>query len=177
MQRKDGLRHQLVTPEQHYIYDYWRSLCDGETHPTRQDLDPAMLSRHLPFITIFEAQPDSTFKVRLAGTGFWNFYSSEIQGRQLNDLPLGEGVAYWNRVLRHVSATGEAMTGATRANTPVGGSLHQLWLRLPLFGEDGGMVLGFDQFLRAPDASKIPQQRSPLMRPVFGHGVPMLAAT
>ena len=175
MQQTDGLRHQLVTPEQIYIYDYWRSLCDGDTHPNRQDLDPAMLHRHLPFISIYERGADSSFSVRLAGTGFWNFFGHEIQGRDINDLPLGEGVAYWNRVLSHVTATGEAMAGATRAGTPIGGDLHQLWLRLPLFGEDGGMVLGFDQFLRAPQTAATPRQTSPLMRPVFGHGAPMLA--
>ena len=175
MQHTDGLRHQLVTPEQTYIYDYWRSLCDGDTHPNRQDLDPAVLRRHLPFISIYERGADNSFSVRLAGTGFWNFFGHEIQGRELNDLPLGEGVAYWNRVLSHVTATGEAMAGATRAGTPIGGDLHQLWLRLPLFGEDGGMVLGFDQFLRAPQTAATPRQTSPLMRPVFGHGAPMLA--
>lgn len=178
MQYKGAVRHQLVTAEQRYVYDYWESLCDGDGHPTRQDLDPMVLHRHLPFISLYERAADGRFAVRLAGTGFWQFFGTEIQGRAVADLPMGEGCAYWTRVLDGVERTGRASAGVTRPHTPRGAGLQQHWLRLPLFGEDGGMVLGFDQFLKSTQTSGVSTgvyQPSPLARPAFVQGVPMLA--
>ena len=176
MRVTDGLRHQLVTREQQDIFDYWASLCETlGRFPTRHEIEPARIVKQLPFVSLFERCGDSRrFQVRLAGTGFWNFFGSEITGRAIDDLPLGEGCAYWNRVLSHVSETALPMAGTTQPHTPIGSHLRQFWLRLPLATEDGqdvGAVLGFDQFLKAPT-----REPSRLMRPVFGHGTPLVAA-
>ena len=188
MRGASGLRHQLVTGQQRDVFDYWSGLAkakarnadtrhEGAHHasglPTRDDIDPARIARQLPFISLFEQDRDGRFDVRLAGTGFWNFFGSEISGRRLDDLPLGEGCSYWHRVLSHVCATGQPMAGTTTPNTPQGGHLRQFWLRLPLASERGPVVLGFDQFLRAPSETG-ERKPSRLMRPVFGTGAPLL---
>lgn len=163
-----ALRHQLVTDQQQDIYDYWLELAgqvDGLPH--RRQIDPVRIRRQLPFISLYKRGTDDRFEVRLAGTGYWNVFGAEITGRSIDDLPLGEGCRYWNRVLSHVEATGLPMAGTTAPNTPIGSHLRQFWMRLPLENE---LILGFDQFLRAPD-----RQPSRLMRPVFGTGTPMLA--
>jgi hypothetical protein len=161
----------LVTDEQQAVFDYWQELCERcDGLPSREHIDPHRIKRQLPFISLYDRSADNHFHIRLAGTGFWNFYGSEISGRRIDDLPLGEGCNYWNRVLSHVSETGLPMAGSTRPHTPQGGHLCQFWLRLPLQGKTGPMVLGFDQFLRAPT-----REPSRLMRPVFGEGTPLLA--
>jgi len=166
-----GLRHQLVTDDQQCVFDYWQELCERDgALPDRDALDPGRLSRQLPFISLYERAADDRFQIRLAGTGFWNFYGREISGSRIDDLPLGEGCAYWNRVLSHVSETGLPMAGTTQPNTPIGYNLCQFWLRLPIMGPDGPMVLGFDQFLKAPT-----REPTRLMRPVFGEGTSLLA--
>ena len=174
MRGSASLRHQLVTREQNSLFDYWQEICDAKgALPTRSDIDPARIVAHLPFVTLCERDATAErFNIRLAGTGFWNFYGSEITGRAIDDLPIGEGRAYWNRVLSHVSATGLPMAGTCEPNTPVGSHLRQFWLRLPIASASGkaNLVLGYDQFLKSPA-----QQTSRLMRPVFGHGTPMLA--
>ena len=165
------MRHQLVTPQQQDIYDYWRSLCDENRHteglPSRYDIDPVRLHRQLPFVTLSERGADGAFYLRLAGTGFWNFFGSEITGARIDELPLGAGCAYWNRVLAHVETTGQPMAGTTRPFTPRGADLRQFWVRLPLAD---GVILGFDQYLAG--ATRRPSR---LMRPTFGGGIPMLS--
>jgi len=175
MRGASGLRHQLVTDQQRDVFDYWSELVSAKGRlPNRGDLDPARIARQLPFISVYELGADGRFIVRLAGTGFWNFYGSEITGRTLADLPIGESRNYWNRVLNHVCNTREPMTSATSPNTPSGSHLRQFWLRMPILSDTGEVsVLGFDQFLRAPCQSGH-RKPSRLMRPVFGTGAPLL---
>lgn len=166
------MRHQLVTDQQQSIFDYWQDLCEQLGRlPSREDIDPCRIGGHLPFVSLYERDDAQRFQVRLAGTGFWNFFGAEISGRAIDDLPLGEGCSYWTRVLSHVSETGLPMAGTTQPHTPIGAHLRQFWLRLPLADQGHGrMVLGFDQFLKAPT-----REPSRLMRPVFGQGTSLLA--
>ena len=180
MRGASGLRHQLITDQQRDVFDYWTELSGarGGALPRRSDIDPARIARQLPFISIFQRGTCGRHHIRLAGTGFWNFYHTEITGAAVDDLPIGEARSYWNRVLDHVGATLEPMASTTRPHTPSGAHLSQHWLRLPLAPQDGEsepLVLGFDQFMHVPDDTKGMQPiTSRLMRPVFGTGAPLL---
>ena len=177
----DGVRHQLVTCEQQDFFDYWQGLCDRLGRlPSRSDIDPVRVHTHLPFVSLYSQDADGRFRVRLAGTGFWNFYGSEITGRRVDDLPLpADSCLYWHRVLRNVSSTHLPMAGTAAPGTPRGAHLRQFWLRLPLApdagnGVGGGvcdddmLILGYDQFLEGPA-----RKPSALTRSTFGSGAPL----
>lgn len=155
-----ALRHQMVLPEQQAIYDYWRSKCVGGKIPARGDIDPAVLKNHLPMMTLTEAsgEPErKRFQCRLAGTGFWDLFNDEIQGRYIDELPLGDRVDYWHRILTRVMKNRRPAAGVTRPGTPYGGHLAQFWIRMPLSsnGNDVNMILGYDQLVKVSDLPKM----------------------
>ena len=148
-----ALRHQMILPEQQFVYDYWRSKCRAGRLPSRADIDPTDIVEHLPMISIIEtcnSYEKTRYKYRLAGTGFWDMFDAEISGRYIDDLPLGNRCAYWHRVLNRVVELARPSAGVTKPGTPMRGHLAQFWIRLPL-SEDGVTVtsiLGFDHLVK-----------------------------
>ncbi len=163
-----ALRHQMILPEQQFLYDYWRSKCRNGQLPSRSDIDPSDIYQHLPMISIIEicsrTQTDTKaqtnirrFKYRLAGTGFWDLFEAEITGQYIDELPIGCRCAYWSRVLGRVVDIGRPSAGVTKPGTPMRAHLAQFWIRLPL-SEDGvnvTSILGFDHLVKYAD---LPQQ-------------------
>ncbi len=147
----NALRHQMVLPQQQRIYDYWRSKCEAGKFPSRHEIFPEDIGRQLPTTTLTEVDADTgRYRIRLAGTGFWNLFNNEIQGRYIDELPLGCRNAYWKNVLDNVVKNRRPYSGVTRPGTPSGGHLAQFWIRLPLAekGKDVTMVLGYDHFVK-----------------------------
>ncbi|PHR59174.1 MAG: histidine kinase [Robiginitomaculum sp.] len=144
-----ALRHQIVLPQQQFLYDYWRSKCRNGRLPSRQDIDPADICEQLPMVSIVETCGLSStlrFKYRLAGTGFWDMYDAEITGKYIDELPIGDRREYWHRVLMRVREQKRPSVGMTRPGTPSRSHMAQFWIRLPL-ADDGinvTMILGFD---------------------------------
>ncbi len=152
----NALRHQMVLPEQQKVYDYWRSKCQGANFPSRHDIYPEDIYKHLPTTTITEiCQQSGRYKIRLAGTGFWNLFDDEITGRHIDELPIGCRSSYWKRVLDKVVTNQRPYVGVTRPGTPNGGHLSQFWIRLPLadVGRNVTMILGYDHFVK-PDGQR-----------------------
>ncbi len=147
-----ALRHQMILPEQQSLYDYWRSKCKDGKLPSRHDIDPSEIHTQLPMISLVEtcmAHDRRRFKYRLAGTGFWELFESEITGKYIDELPIGCRADYWDRVLSRIVDQGRPSAGVTRPGTPMRAHLAQFWIRLPL-SEDGetiSMVLGFDHLV------------------------------
>jgi hypothetical protein len=158
----NALRHQIILPQQQKFYDYWRSKCRSGSFPSRHDISPEDIKSQLPMTTIMERVQGETpglrrYRHRLAGTGYWNLYQSEIQGRFVDELPIGCRRAYWHRVLDQVIETRKPYVGVTRPNTPNGSHLAQFWVRLPLStnGTDIDMILGFDHLVKMSDVSQL----------------------
>lgn len=155
----NALRHQIILPQQQKFYDYWRSKCRAGKFPSREDILPEEIHQQLPMTTIMERVPAASqggqarYKHRLAGTGFWNLYDQEIQGRHVDELPIGCRVDYWHKVLDQVITTRKPLVGVTRPNTPNGSHLAQFWVRLPLSdnGTDINMILGYDHLAKMSD--------------------------
>ncbi len=163
MLKGQALRHQMVLPEQKAIYDYWRSKCGEGRIPSRRDIDPAHLKNHLPMISLTEVKtggPKDRFQCRLAGTGFWDLYNDEIQGRYIDELPLGDRCQYWERILGQVASNRRPSAGVTRPGTPYGSHLAQFWIRLPLSenGRDVNLILGYDHLIKVSDIPKAQSQ-------------------
>ena len=162
----NAFRHQMVLPEQQSIYDYWRSKCRKGQLPSRHDIDPSQIVAHLPMISLIEVQPTAArtrFQCRLAGTGFWDLFEDEIQGRFIDELPMGDRCCYWDRILTKIAQNGRPTAGVTRPGTPLGGHLAQFWIRLPLSenGTDVNLILGYDHLVKMSD---IPQPVEPRER-------------
>ena len=154
-----ALRHQMILPEQQYVYDYWRSKCRAGRLPCRADIDPADIVEHLPMISVIEvceASKVERFKYRLAGTGFWDLFDAEITGQYIDELPIGDRCAYWQRVLGRVVNLGRPSAGVTKPGTPLRSHLAQFWIRLPL-SDDGKTVtsiLGFDHLVKYSELAR-----------------------
>lgn len=148
-----ALRHQIILPEQRFVFDYWRSKCKNGKLPCREDIDPFGIQTHLPMISILETckkTQNLRYKYRLAGTGFWSMFQEEIQGRYLDELPIGDRKDYWHRVLSRVIQTRRPSAGVTKPGTPNKAHLAQFWIRLPL-SDDGvnvTQILGFDHLVK-----------------------------
>ena len=148
----NALRHQMVVPQQVELYDYWRSKCRGKLLPSRDDICPTELPQMLSFLSFTEPEtcvknPALTrYRYRLAGTGFWEFYGDEIQGRCVDELPIGCRADYWHRVLGLVVDHRRPYHGVTKPNTPRGSHMAQFWLRLPLASDGVNIdtILGYD---------------------------------
>jgi len=161
----NALRHQIIMPEQQKFYDYWRSKCGANSLPSRHDILPEDIQAQLPMTTLMERVDGSEgrrYRHRLAGTGYWNLYESEIQGRFVDELPIGCRVDYWHRVLDQVIETRKPYVGVTRPNTPNGSHMAQFWVRLPLSenGTDINMILGFDHLVKMSDVADVATNRA-----------------
>ena len=135
------------------IIGYWSSLRRGDRLPGRRDIDPALLKRHLPTISLTDVWRDPLdFRFRLAGTGLYPLYGREITGRRLEDVYAAEQSDYWRGVLEAVVRTGRPNAGRYRMRTPERGERTMLWLRLPLAsdGRTVDMVLGYDMIVGPP---------------------------
>lgn len=155
-----ALRHQMILPEQQYLYDYWRSKCRGGCLPRRSDIDPLEIRDQLPMVSLVDIctkKEDTRFMYRLAGTGFWDLYDEEIQGKYIDELPIGEKVQYWNRVLGRVTTLGRPSAGVTRPGTPSRSHLALFWIRLPLSrdGKNVTTILGFDHLVSLSDVPEM----------------------
>lgn len=152
----NALRHQMVLPQQQKIYDYWRSKCRKGHFPSRADICPEVIGKQLPTTTITEVlEQEGRYRIRLAGTGFWNLFNGEIQGRHVDELPIGCRSEYWKKVLDRVVTNKRPYAGVTRPGTPNGGHLAQFWIRLPLAdeGQKVTMILGYDHFVKMNSAT------------------------
>lgn len=160
MLQANAFRHQIVLPEQQKFYDYWRSKCRGGQFPTRDDILPEDIIGQLSMTSLTGVETHGQrrrYRYRLAGTGFWNFYNEEIQGRFIDELPLGDRRSYWDRVLGQVVDKRRPFAGVTRPGTPSGAHYAQFWLRLPL-SSDGraiDLILGYDHMVKLSDSGLV----------------------
>ncbi len=166
MLAENALRHQMILPQQQSLFDYWRSKCRNNCLPSREAIEPAEIRAHLPMISILEVNPvkDMTrYRVRLAGTGFWSLFKEEIQGKYLDELPIGDRYKYWERVLGRIVKTGRPSAGVTKPGTPCKAHLAQFWIRLPLSsdGKTVTKILGFDHLVKYED---LPGYQEPYLR-------------
>ena len=151
-----ALRHQMILPEQKTIYDYWRSKCRDGKIPTRSDINPTDIAPYLSTISLVEieaAAEQPRYKIRLAGTDFYDVYKREITGQYIDELPQGSRRDYWNRVLGRVVDRGRPSAGIVRSALSGKTHIARFWVRMPLADESGkiAMILGFDKFVRLSD--------------------------
>ncbi|WP_374380623.1 PAS domain-containing protein [Dongia sp.] len=83
-------------PDIRFILDYWHEKRAGRAMPKRSDVDPAEISRYLPYITLVDVVPDARrFVYRLVGT-----MEVALRGRDPTGCSIAE--AYFGRSVETV---------------------------------------------------------------------------
>lgn len=70
------------------FFDIWLALVrEGQTLPTKRDMGPHRLRRHLGYVGVTELLDDrSEVVLRLAGTALTEYIGREVAGRTINDV-------------------------------------------------------------------------------------------
>jgi len=130
------------------LYAYWSSLKGGASLPIRRRLDPSVIKRLLPMISLIDVIPGEPmdYRIRLAGTGLYNVYGGEITGRQLGEVYNTAAGDYWRSELRRVVMDARPRVGIHNLGWRGAAHLSLVWIRLPLSrgGSDVDTILGYD---------------------------------
>ena len=138
-----------VEGAQEALYAYWASLRREGRLPSRADIRPADIKSFLPMLSLTEVAGQGRFRFRLAGTGLFGMYGSEITGRTLHEVYAGAAAEYWRRELAAVVDERQPAIGVHSLGWRGAPHLSVLWMRLPLAanGTDVDMILGYDVIL------------------------------
>ena len=150
-----AFRAQLVVPEQRQLFDYWLERAAGRNMPTRADIQPTLIPRILPAISLVDIDKElGKSRIRLAGTRLREIYDREITGMCIEDLDWGDKRDYWLASYRRTVEEGVPTQGIIQAPRNHKEHLVQYWLKLPLSIEDGGeikILLCYDYFMPASE--------------------------
>ena len=136
---------------QEALFAYWSSLGRPDSLPSRADLCPVQMKSFLPMLSLTEVQPGGRFRFRLAGTGLFGLYGTEVTGRMLGEVYVGSAADYWRRELEVLVSDRRPAIGVHSLGWRGAPHLSVLWMRLPLAsnGADVDMILGYDSLLGA----------------------------
>jgi hypothetical protein len=65
---------------------YWLELRNGRAMPARQDLDPARIAFALPMIWLYDYEPPTDFRRRIAGEQIIDLWGKSPRGRLMRDI-------------------------------------------------------------------------------------------
>lgn len=126
----------LRQPQLKDLYQFWLSLCEGETLPVAADLDPADLRPWIDNLVVLDVSIDgNAFTYAYYGRSFSNAFNADKIGKSIDDLPGAQAdmlKAEYDRVVRERLPT-------TRVYTADFDGEMQTWERLvlPLFDGEG----------------------------------------
>ena len=128
------------------VFTYWASMRREGRLPSREDINPFLLKRMLPTVSLVEIAADGDYRLRLAGTGLYNVYGREITGRTLNEVYAGPAAEYWREQLDKIRKERRPLVGCHNMSWRGAPHMSILWQRLPLArnGYDVDMILGYD---------------------------------
>ncbi len=132
------------------LFAYWAGLRRRGALPARRDLDPGRMKRLLPTVSLTQVvRSPRDYRLRLAGTGLYGVYGSEITGRRLEDVYSSDAAVYWRRELDMVVEERRPRAGQHSMAWRGAAHITLLWLRLPLAtnGRDVDVILGYDAVL------------------------------
>jgi hypothetical protein len=68
-------------PDLRALYAYWDGLRHGRLMPRRTDIDPTQIPKLLPYAFMYNAAPDGSFTIRLAGEELTTFLPKSPVGQ------------------------------------------------------------------------------------------------
>lgn len=134
------------------VYAHYVSACRGDQIPNRRDLDLFTRPGDLPYLYIVDVlarDADTSFKIRLMGTGMVDILRHEGTGQLVRDLPLGGLELSWHDTLLYLLAQRRPIVAIDRLVLSTGLTIALEHLALPLSrdGETIDQVLGAIAFL------------------------------
>jgi hypothetical protein len=122
------------------LHDYWQARRGDRAMPARADIDPADITKLLPYIIISDLF-DAPVRVRyrLAGTAVTDSFGFNIAGRWLHELEVAGGVERWTGLYQLIMRGKAPVFGMTRGFLEGHEVLHCEWGLFPLSG-DGNAV-------------------------------------
>lgn len=125
------------------LFLYWNRLREGRPAPTRSQIEPSDIRRHLADTFILEARPNGAARFRLAGTRLCAVFGHELKGLEFGSLfPEKDGrmaAALIQTVVREASVVVAGIEGHSRNERKAAFEL----LLLPLASENGdARILG-----------------------------------
>ena len=138
-----------VEGAQEALFAYWAGLRRDGRLPSRADIRPSDIKSFLPMLSLTEVAGENRFRIRLAGTGLFGVYGTEITGRTLPEIYAGAAAEYWRRELAAIVGDQQPAIGVHSLGWRGAPHLSVLWMRLPLSanGADVDMILGYDVVL------------------------------
>lgn len=119
---------------------YWRRLARGGTLPRRRDIDPSEIPRLLPHLQLIDvADAGARFRYRLVGTALVAAFGKEYTGKYLDELFVGDRLAYASRVYSTVCIRQRAVFLRNRYSTTRDLQMIANRLYMPL-SDDGASV-------------------------------------
>jgi hypothetical protein len=118
------------------LHDYWQARRGDRAMPARADIDPADITRLLPYIIISDLFDEPMrVRYRLAGTVVTDSFGFNIAGRWLHDLDVAGGVERWTTLYQRVMTGKAPVFGMTRGFLEGLEVLHCEWGLFPLSGD------------------------------------------
>ncbi|HHN66503.1 MAG TPA: PAS domain-containing protein [Thermopetrobacter sp.] len=154
---KSAFANQLFLPQQRALYEHWVHLAGADPLPSRASFHPAQVPDLLPHLSLLELRPPPhAFHVRLAGSALPRWHGCDITGTTLQCAPWESSREYWRHIIATMAAERRPMAGVWNdAKNEARVHLVLFWLRLPLLGDDGGLILlGLDMILNTSEAAR-----------------------
>src|SRR5262245_46601200 len=87
MEPVDDFRAELGSPRMFELYDYWLGLRHGHAMPSRADIDPVRIPRHLQNLLLVDVLHDPLrFRYRLIGTRVVDATGEDRTGRFFDEV-------------------------------------------------------------------------------------------
>lgn len=130
------------------VYNHYVGACHEDQVPSRRDLDLFTRPGDLPYLYIVDViarDDDTSFKIRLMGTGMVDILRHEGTGQLVRDLPLGGLEQSWRDTLLYLLEQRRPIVAIDRLILSTGLAIELEHLALPL-SRDGDTI---DQILGA----------------------------
>ncbi len=132
----------LSNPKHQALYEYWKSLARDSHLPKKRDIDPTDMPKsilsNVSLLTV-ESEPHRRYRIKHAGTSYYDNFHTEISGKYLDEIDLGSDKEYWTQRHDQCVRDGKPKCGVRQVKTTGRNHVVQYWLKLPL-SDDGKTV-------------------------------------
>ncbi len=138
---------QFENPRLAELLDYWKNKCQGRTMPSRTDIDPFDLKRHLGNIALIDVEhagADFRLRYRLVGSNITALMDRDVTNRYYDEIYDGNVMTNVNTNFRWIFNNLAPLRSYGQADPPGKSVYSYEILNLPLSenGKSVNMVLG-----------------------------------
>lgn len=135
-------RAQLVTPDQHRVYDTWCRAAGQSLMPSRKDLLANITFEDQSAVSILHVRDDTDLMQTVfveTNQTTQKVYGEDVIGKSILDLEWGPQKQYWTTVYHKLIKEQKPLQGVTKGSVVHQDHFALFWLRLPV-SQDGNTV-------------------------------------